>query len=780
MPTGARRLAVARHRGDEVRAEPAKNSAPAAAEPAEVSVSTVETRDEQGVRMSGRRSARWILPLLVLLVWLGAAAPLSALGSRLTGVQQNDVAAFLPDSAESTRVQQLQEGFAVTRSIPAVLLWESAEPLDAATLARIGQRVQEAADVARNAGALAGEPSPPIPSAGGAAVQAFLPLDPELGDEIVPVVADLRATIPVAGTDSFVTGPGGIFADFTNGFAGIDGLLLAAAFGVVLVILLVVYRSPLLPFLVIGTAGLGLTAANAVAYLLADSGAITVNGQSQGIAAILVVGAATDYGLLLVARFREELRSQESQYAAMGTALRRSWEPILASGATVVLGVLCLLLSDLGSNRGLGPISAVSVTLAVVAALTFLPAALVLLGRAAFWPFRPTYGVPLREGRGWQWVAALVGRRPRRVLALSTLALVAAAVFAPSYDAGGIGLSETILGDSDAVAGQEALGRHFPAGSGAPTVVVTPEETWPAVAEVAAGTDGVATVVPFSGTGGPPPPGAQPLAVDGLVRLDVVLAVPSDSVAAFDTVQELRADLDAAEPDALVGGDTAANLDARQTAARDLRVIIPAVLAVITVVLALLLRSLVAPLLLVATVVLSVGATVGVAALLFDGVFGHPGSDPAVLLIAFVFLVALGIDYNIFLMTRAREEAQRHGTRAGVLRALAVTGGVITSAGLVLAATFGALSVLPLLFLVQLAFLVGFGVLLDTFVVRSLVVPAAVHLLGDRVWWPSRPARGPATPPAESGAGAGPTGRSSGGASPVIGADDAATGRMPG
>ena len=688
------------------------------------------------------RRARWLLPLVVLLLWIGGAGPLSTLSAQLTGLQENDTAAFLPDSAESTRVAELQQGFAPTESIPAILLWESTGgPVDPQTLAAIGERVQEAARVADEAGALAGEPSPPVPSQDGEAVQALLPVTPDVGDEIVALVEDLRAAIPVEGTDAFVTGPGGIFADFANGFAGIDGLLLLAAFGVVLLILLVVYRSPILPFLVIGTAGLALTAANAVAYLLADGGVITVNGQSQGIAAILVVGAATDYGLLLVARFREELRRERSKYAAMSTALRRSWEPIVASGATVVLGVLCLLFSDLASNRGLGPISAVSVTLAVLAALTFLPAALVLLGRAAFWPFRPRFGVEPPQGRGWQRVAAAVGRRPRRVLAVSTLALVAAAVFAPGYDASGITFSDAIQGESNAVDGQEALARHFDAGSGSPTVVVTPEATWPAVAEAAAATDGVAAVVPFTGAGGPPQPGAAPVVVDGLVRLDVVLAVPADSVEAIDTVQTLRTTLDQAEPDALVGGDTASNLDARETAARDLRVIVPSVLAVITVVLALLLRALVAPLLLMATVVLSVGATVGVAALLFDGVFGFPGSDPGILLIAFVFLVALGIDYNIFLMTRAREESLRHGTRDGVLRALAVTGGVITSAGLVLAATFGALSVLPLLFLVQLAFLVGFGVLLDTFVVRSLVVPSAVALLGDRTWWPGRLAR---------------------------------------
>jgi RND superfamily putative drug exporter len=682
---------------------------------------------------------RWLLPALVLLLWIGSAGPLSSLGAGLTDLQENDTASFLPDSAESTRVQELQTEFQPVESIPAVLLWEDDGRIDEATLAAIGERLQAAADVAEAADALASPPTPPIPSEDGEAVQAFLPLSPDLSNDLLPVVEDLREAIALDGVDSFVTGPAGIFADFSSVFEGIDGLLLLAAFGVVLLILLVVYRSPLLPFLVIATAGLALTAANAVAFLLADGGAITVNGQSQGIAAILVVGAATDYGLLLVARFREELRQERSKYAAMRTALHRSWEPIVASGATVVLGVLCLLLSDLGSNRGLGPISAVSVTLAVLAALTFLPAALTLLGRAAFWPFRPAYGSEPTPGRGWPRVAGFVGRRPRRVLVLSLAGLIAAAVFAPTYDADGIPISDAIQGESNGVAGQEALGRHFDAGAGSPTVVITPEADWPAVAEAAAATEGIASVVPF--TGGQPQAAAEPVVVDGLVRLDVTLAVPPDSTAATAAVQDLRTALDDVDPAAIVGGETASNLDARDSAARDLRVIVPSVLAVVLVVLALLLRSLVAPVLLVATVVLSVGATVGVAALLFDGPFGFPGSDPAILLIAFVFLVALGIDYNIFLMTRAREESARHGTRHGVLRALAVTGGVITSAGMVLAATFGALAVLPLLFLAQMAFLVGFGVLLDTLVVRSLVVPSAVYLLGDRVWWPSRLSR---------------------------------------
>jgi RND superfamily putative drug exporter len=686
-----------------------------------------------------RRSLRWLLPLLIVLLWLGSAGPLSTFAAKLSGLQENDIAAFLPDSAESTRVRDLSSEFQPVQSLPAVLLWESGDGIDEATLGTISDRIAEATQVAEDADALAGQASPAIPSEDGQAVQAFLPLKPDLSDALLPLVEDLRSTIEVDGTDTYVTGPAGIFADFSSAFEGIDGLLLLAAFGIVLLILLVVYRSPLLPLLVIGTAGLALTASNAVAYLLADGGVIGVNGQSQGIASILVVGAATDYGLLLTARFREELRREHSKYAAMRIALRQSWEPIVASGATVILGVLCLLLSDLGGNRGLGPISAVCVAFAVLAALTFLPAALTLLGRAAYWPFRPAFGSEPKQGRGWDRVARLVGRRPRRVLAGSLLLLVACAAFAPTYVADGVPISDAIQGESNGIEGQDALGRHFDAGISSPTVIITPEESWPDVARVALATDDVASVTPY--TGGIPLPGAPPTVVDGKVRIDVTLDVAPDSVAATDAVQNLRSTLDEADPDALVGGETASNLDNRESAARDLRVIVPAVLAVITLVLALLLRSLVAPLLLVATVVLSVGATVGVAALLFENVFGFPGSDPGILLIAFVFLVALGIDYNIFLMTRAREESARHGTKTGILRALAVTGGVITSAGMVLAATFGALSVLPLLFLAQMAFLVGFGVLLDTFVVRSLVVPAAVAIIGDRIWWPSRLAK---------------------------------------
>jgi RND superfamily putative drug exporter len=683
-----------------------------------------------------RSVARWLVPALIALAWLGLAGPLGSFSGKLAEVSENDSAAFLPDSAESTRVTELLADFRTERTLPVILLWESDEgPLDEAALGEAASRVEDAVVLADDAGALAGEASPPIPSEDGEAVQAVLPFDPDLGDTLGEVIGELRDLPGIDGTTAYVTGPGAIFSDFAEGFSGIDGVLLLAAFGVVLLILLVVYRSPLLPLLVITTAGLALVVSLAVAYFLADRGWIAVNGQSQGIASILVVGAATDYGLLLVARYREELRREESRFTAMRIALRQSWEPIVASGGTVILGVLCLLFSDLGSNRGLGPISAVSIAFAMLAALTFLPAVLVLFGRAAFWPFRPRHGEQQPQGRGWERVAAGVARRPARVLVWTLVALFACAAFLPTFDDDGIPLSEAVRGGSPSAAGQSALARHFDAGNASPTIVITPADDWQSVAEAAGDVDGVVGVAPFTGEQGGPPGvgGGEPVEVDGLVRLDVTLDDAPDSEAAQATVADLRGAVHDVDADALVGGTTAQDLDTQETAARDLAVIVPLVLGVITVVLALLLRSIVAPLLLVATVALSTAATVGVSSLVFDHLFDFPGSDPQVLLIGFVFLVALGIDYNIFLMTRA----------------LAETGGVITSAGLVLAATFGALTVLPLVILIQLGFLVGFGVLIDTFVVRSLLVPAAVELIGDKVWWPSKLSKRSAEPDAD-------------------------------
>jgi len=412
-------------------------------------------------------------------------------------------------------------------------------------------------------------------------------------------------------------------------------------------------------------------------------------------------------------------------------------EPIAASAATVILGLLCLLLSQLGSTRGLGPIGALGIAGALVASLTFLPAVLLLFGRRIFWPIVPRVDHVHAEdsvGRRGLWgrVAGIVGRHPRRTWVLALVALLACAAFAPTLKAGGVTQSQLFLNKVESVTGQEVLARHFPAGSGSPVQIIAPQAKAERALTAVKSVGGIASA--FVGQ----TPGVPPKVVDGNVLIQATLAPAADSPAAEGVVEQLRGRLDQVGPDVLVGGSTAINLDVRQASERDLRVIIPAILAVVFLVLMLLLRSLVAPLVLVVANVISFAATLGVAAVVFNHVFGFPGSDPATPLYAFVFLVALGIDYSIFLMTRVREEARERGTRPGILVGLAVTGGVITSAGIVLAATFSALSVIPILFLVQIAFIVAFGVLLDTLVVRSLLVPAFAHDIGARIWWPSR------------------------------------------
>lgn len=686
---------------------------------------------------SPRRRWWWVLPIAVVLVWLvvgGAAGPFAG---KLSEVSENDNAAFLPDSAESTEVAKLQEGFSPD-SIPVVIVWESDERATEQGQAAVAQQL----DAVSKVEGIERPVSPPVPSEDGDAFAAYVKISPKYEGEVETVVEDIRKAVePVDGLTPYVTGPGGFSADLGEAFGGIDGLLLGVALAVVLVILLIVYRSPLLPFAVLLTSVLGLGLAAFVVYLLADGGILDLNGQSQGIMFILVVGAATDYALLLVARYREELRAHEDRVEAMKIAWKRAFKPILASGSTVILGLLCLLLSDLTSNRSLGPVAALGIAAAMFAALTFLPAVLLLLGRTAFWPFRPHVGTEKPEESGvWGRVARLVRRRPRRLWVVVTLILVLGAAFAPTFKASGVSQSDFFLGEVESVAGQEALSRHFPGGSGSPAVVIAPESDLDQVVRVVEATDGVASAQPMADSGDAPAPDqdAPPKVVDGKVMVEVTLEDAADSAAAEDTVRELRTELHDLGDDVLVGGATAQQIDGDDVAERDRTVIIPVVLIVILLVLIVLLRSVLAPVLLVATTVLSFFATLGVAGLVFNHIFDWPGADPSVPLYAFVFLVALGIDYNIFLMTRVREESARRGTREGILHGLVVTGGVITSAGIVLAATFSALAVLPILFLAQIAFLVAFGVLLDTLIVRSLLVPALSYDIGSRIWWPSR------------------------------------------
>jgi putative drug exporter of the RND superfamily len=672
------------------------------------------------------RRIRWWVPALLVVVWLGLGAVGGPFAGKLAEVVTNDNASFLPEAAEATEVNQLQQRFSDRQVLPAVVIAERKSGVTEDDLEFLAGR---AAAAARIDGVAGGAP-PPQPSKDGKAAQFVVPI---LGQgNPAEVIKEVRAEVEKGVPDGLtvlLTGPGGVIGDLVSAFDGIDGLLLLVAGLVVVVILVAVYRSPLLPLLVLVSAVFALGVAAFVVYQLADHDVLKLNGQSQGILFILVFGAATDYALLLVSRFREELRETDDRYRAIRKAWRATIEPIAASAGTVIIGLLCLLFSDLRSNQSLGPVAAIGIAGALLASVTFLPAALALVGRAVFWPFVPHNGSEKPEHKGlWGRVAGLVGARPRLVWIVTTLVLLVGVAFVPQLKANGTAQTDVFLSEVDSVKGQDILSAHFPGGSGSPTVIVAKASSAQQVAK-AAQIDGVAAVVPAGER-------------DGLVLLQATLSAPSDSEEAISTVDRLRTAVhEVPGADAKVGGQTAIQLDVQSASRHDRSLIIPIVLVVIFIVLSLLLRALVAPLLLIATVVLSFGATMGVSALVFNHLFDFPGADPAIPLFGFIFLVALGIDYNIFLMTRVREESLTTDTRTGTLHGLAVTGGVITSAGVVLAATFAALSVIPVLFLAQIAFIVAFGVLLDTIVVRSLLVPAITVDIDRRIWWPAKLSR---------------------------------------
>ncbi|MEX1079037.1 MAG: MMPL family transporter [Homoserinimonas sp.] len=711
------------------------------------------------------RVPRWLrvlLPVVLALGWLAVAGVGGSSFGEVNDVASNDGSQQLPASAEATAVNELQGGFRDDGVLPAVIVYERGGGLTDADERLIRQQADRLSTIA---GVEADSVSPPVFSDDGEAAEIFVSLNIET--DVDTTVGALRGHISKssdAGLTALVTGPAGFTADIVDAFRGIDGILLVVALAAVLIILVVVYRSPLLPLIVLGTSMFALTAAMFVVVELAKSEVIVLSGQTQGILMILVIGAATDYSLLYVARYKEALRDHQGRWDATWAALKGAFEPILASGGTVIVGLLILLFSDLGSNRAMGPVAAIGVGFAVLAALTFLPSILLAAGRVAFWPFAPTLGSEHPAHRTstpgvWGRVGRLVARRPRTVWIANTLVLAVASLGMLQLQADGVAQSEVVLGESQARDGQAVLGEHFPGGSGTPAVIIAPESELGAVANTILGTEGVASLSVLSddspsGTApvtvdgiralGPPgTPAPEAKTVDGRVMLQATLDDAGDSADAATTVTALRASFQDGGSEAIVGGVTAVAIDTNEAAIHDRNLIIPLVLAAILLILMLLLRSVLAPVLLIASVVLSFGAALGVSALVFNGIFDFPGADPSVPMFGFVFLVALGIDYNIFLMTRVREESKEHGTREGVLRGLSSTGGVITSAGLVLAATFAALGVLPILFLAQISFIVAFGVLLDTFLVRSLLVPALSYDIGRKVWWPSALARGP-------------------------------------
>jgi putative drug exporter of the RND superfamily len=679
-------------------------------------------------KIAGLLCGRWT-KWAVLAFWIVVFAAAGPLAGKLNSAQKNDSSAWLPKNAESTQVVELAKKFSPSDIFPALVVYErQGGPVTAA------DRAKAAADVRRFAAVpdVTGKVLGPIPARDGHALQVVVPIKvAEKGngwEQLGPRIKELRsiARADAGGLGVYVTGPAGYFADFASVFSGFDSTLLYITAAIVMVILLLTYRSPVLWLLPLTTVFVALTTAQAVVYLLARHAGLTVNGQSAFILTVLVFGAGTDYALLLTARYREELRRHADRHEAMAEALGRAAPAIIASGFTVILSLLALLVAELSSTKSLGPVMAVGIAVGLCAMLTLLPALLVILGRWVFWPLRPTLGSPEPTERGlWARIGARMARRPRLVWVVTAVMLGVLALGLTGLKANGLQSKDSFRTKPEAVTGEEVLGRHFAAGAGNPVQVVGKAEAAGQLQAALAGTPGVTAAT-------------RPVVKDGYAYVEGTLTSAADSQVSFATVDRLRSSVHAIPgADAKVGGGSAVNLDIQRASSHDRNLVVPLVLAVVLVILGLVLRALVAPLLLVATVVLSFAAALGVSAQAFDHLFHFAGADPSFPLWTFVFLVALGTDYNIFLMTRVHEESKRYGTRRGALIGLAATGGVITSAGIVLAGTFAALGSLPLVFITEIGFAVAFGVLLDTFVVRSVLVTALNLDVGRWIWWPS-------------------------------------------
>ncbi|MGW0587256.1 MMPL family transporter [Streptosporangium sp. NPDC002607] len=728
--------------------------------------------------LCGRRT-KWV----VLLVWLGVVVVAASLAGRLESVQQDDIAGYLPAGADSAQAVRRILGMQGENLSPATIVYERPGGLGEA----------DDAEIARDVKALAGVPGVvaemPTPTGGrtfgraefdrelapyrdargrlpaqlrmveqkfraprltrtikliatqrsgdGEAVQVVVIVRDQGGRETAEIVDRIRRVVDEgrpAGLAAHITGMVGFQADALAVFSTVDSDLLLAAMGVAVVVLLITYRSAVLWLFPLGTVLVGLAVAMGVNYLLAAVGAITVSSVAVSLLMVLVIGAGTDYALLVIARYREELRRHADRHEAMAVALRRAGPAVVASAATVVAALLCLVVAELNSTRGLGPVSAVGVTSAMLAMMTLLPAVMVVFGRWIFWPLVPHHDPdaeehPADHGR-WGALGRRIHANPRLVWVVTVIGLCLCASGLASYRAGGLGNADVFLSRPDSVVGQEVAERHFPSGEADPVQVVTTEQY---VRDVIVDTAQRPEVTAISlGAAG-----------NGDILLNVTVRGGDGEEAEQHEVLALRDRLRAvAAPDVNVGGNVALIADLERGAQRDRMVIIPLVLLVVFAVLAVLLRSLIAPMLLLATVVLSFLATLGISSLAFAHLFGFAGVDQGFVLLVFVLLVALGVDYNIFLMHRVREEAHRYSTAHSAILGLGATGGVITSAGVVLAGTFAVLVVLPLTQTVQIAFTVAVGVLLDTMIVRSVLVTALTLDVGDVVWWPSHLARG--------------------------------------
>jgi RND superfamily putative drug exporter len=766
---------------------------------------------------AGRR-AKWLV-FAVWLIGIAVAAGPAQLPAKFTDAEDNESSSFLPGDAESTAALEATESLQDGELAPAVIVYRRDTGLTAAdrryirrNIAELDATSEEFPGVVERGGGAFSEPVP-SPDGKAAIVTADIKAEGE-SERVVDPVEAWREDIadPPEGLEAKVTGGAGFSADAIKIFENINSTLLLAAVGLVVFLLILIYRSPFFFLVPLSAVLFAEALSRSLGYGVSELG-FTINSQSSSIMSVLVLGAGTDYALLLVARYREELHHTVDKHEAMRTALASAGPAIFASAATVIAALLCLTVAKVNGTAGLGPIGALGIFCAALSMLTLLPALLTIFGRRAFWPFVPHTAetAPTEEGvserarrriveggalvalsrvilaallvllllplvllnwalrrlsgrrvpslivgpldravfgpyevrrhrrehrvdathGAWKRVGDWVARGPRRVMAGSLAVL--------TILCGGFAFFSTDLTSSDAygddvesVEGQKIVNESFPAGATAPTdIVVAAPGRVPAVREAVAAVGGVESV---SGPVADGPPG---------VLVQATLEPEPYSIAAFDLVEPVRRAAHRAEPDALVGGASAIEHDLREAAARDSTVIPPLVLVVVLLILIGLLRALTAPLILIGTVILSFLAALGFGYFAFENIFGFAGADPSLPLYAFVFLVALGVDYNIFLIARAREETIAHGSRAGILRALAVTGAVITSAGIVLAGTFSVLATLPLVFLTELGFVVAFGVLLDTFLVRSILVPAIGLSLGDKFWWPSALSRGP-------------------------------------
>jgi RND superfamily putative drug exporter len=797
---------------------------------------------------AGKR-AKWVVFVLWFLGVFIASGPANLPG-KFEDAESNEATSYLPGDAESTKALKATESLQNGEIAPAVIIFRRESGLTAADRRTIAEDVQKmtakrfpgvvpdgataaaggkhqdtqaTSEAAKGLPAGCGTPTSTIPGQPGgyapfvgpicskdgkaAIVSAYIKGNGE-GERILDPVKFWRDEIsdPGGGLEVKITGGAGFSADAIEVFEGINGTLLLAAVSLVIFLLIVIYRSPMFFFIPLAAVLFAETLSRSIGYGVSELG-VTINGQSSSIMSVLVLGAGTDYALLLVARYREELHHTADKYQAMRTALESAGPAIFASALTVIAALLCLMLAKVNGTSGLGPIAAIGIACAALSMLTLLPALLTIFGRRAFWPFVPhtpetAPAAQLISDRARQRIVegSGVGALARVILAcllvLILLPLVLLnwllrilsgrripslivgpldrAVFTPyemrryrlehTADAthgfwarlgqrvaisprrvmfGSIGVllifcagfaffstdltsEDSYRTEVDSVEGQHLLDKSFPSGTTALTDIVVPDR-----AEVAAVRHSVEQVEGVEGV-------SQPVAEgEPGVLVQAVLEPNPYSTEAFDLMEPVRDAAHAAAPGALVGGPTAVEFDVRDAAGWDSTVIPPIILLVVFLILMVLLRAVVAPLVLIGTVILSFLASLGVGYFAFDLIFGFPGSDPSLPLFAFVFLVALGVDYNIFLVARAREETEKHGSKEGMLRALAVTGGVITSAGIVLAGTFSVLAVLPLTFLTELGFVVAFGVLLDTFLVRSILVPAIALSLGDKFWWPS-------------------------------------------